>query len=105
MTNSVNVGEYGVPFNFLANIDLSGATSLQLLFTRSDSTTFTGTAVIGNVALVTTDAGTFPANQYVKYTFKSGDLTVPGIYSCRLVYMDSAPTRLISYPTTFQVYP
>lgn len=102
----MNAGEFGLVINFDAQYDLSGYSSLSLLFTRADSSTFTVTnpqVTMGAVPL-STALGTFAANQYVKYTLANGDLTVPGMYSARLIYTDSTK-KLYSIPVRFQVLP
>ena len=102
----MNAGEYGLVINFDAQYDVSGNTSLALLFTRADQTTFTVTnplVAIGTTP-VSTALGQFAANQYVKYTTANGDLTVPGMYSVRLIYTDTTK-KLYSLPVRFQVQP
>jgi hypothetical protein len=102
----MNAGEYGLVINLDAQYDLSANTSLSMSFTRADSTTFTVTnpqVTIGAVPL-STALGTFAANQYAKYTLANGDLTVPGMYSVRLIYAD-ATKKLYSLPVRFQVLP
>lgn len=100
---TINAGEYGLALNLNVNYDLSNATSLQILFTRPDDTTFTGVPVMQSTSLSTSDQGVFSAKQYAKYTFLPGDLTIPGAYRVRLVYTDNAPKRLVSDITSFDV--
>lgn len=102
---TVNVSEYGVALNFNANYDLSGSTNLLLSFIRPDGTLFTGAPTVPTTDLVTTDQGTFTAKKYARYLFKDGDLTRPGEYTVRLIYMDASPKRLVSDVTSFMVYP
>lgn len=102
----MNVGEYGIAHNVNVGYDISGKTSLILSYTRPDGTTFTANdpaVTVGTVPINTT-SGPFAANQYCVYVFKTGDLTVPGIYSVRLVYND-ATKHLISDATTFTINP
>lgn len=103
---SINAGEYGVAFNLNTNYALNSATSLTLNFTRQDGTTFIATGpdvTAPGTPLVTTDGnGTFAANQYAQYKFKTGDLTTPGTYTVRLTYID-ATKKLISDPASFTV--
>lgn len=102
----MNVGEYGLTHNINVNYDLSNNQSLVIAYSLPNGTTFvaSGTDVaVGAVALTTPD-GVFPANQYCSYVFKSGDLSVSGIYSARLTYID-ANKRLISDVVTFTVNP
>lgn len=99
---TINVGEYGLNFNVNTNYTLTSATSLVMNFTRPDGTTFTGTPTVGASPLVTTDQGTFAANQYASYPFVAGDLSQEGTYGVRLVYVD-ATKRLVSDPASFTV--
>lgn len=101
----MNVGEYGISYNLNVNYDISGFTTLGLVFTRPDGTTITranGSVTVPSTPLVTTDAGTFAANQYCAYVFQVGDLSVAGEYTVRLTYTDSSK-RLISDRVTFTV--
>ena len=100
----MNVGEYGLVVNFNAQYDLSRNASLALQFVRADGSTFTVSSpqVSLGTASITTALGPFPANQYVKYTIANGDLSVPGIYTARLIYTD-ATKKLYSNPDRFQV--
>ena len=105
----MNVGEYGITFNMNVNFNISGFTTLSLAFTRPDGSTFTRTnsgsiVTVGGSPLVTTDLGTFAANEYCIYVFQSGDLTLEGTYSARLTYTD-ASKRLVSDATSFTVNP
>lgn len=101
----MNVGEYGISFNLNVNYNISAFTSLSLVITRPDGTTITrtnGDVTVPAVPLVTTDMGTFAANEYAAYTFKAGDLSVVGEHTVRLTYTD-ASKRLISDATSFTV--
>lgn len=102
----MNAGEYGLVVNFDGQYDVSGYSTLALQFTRADQTTFTvnNPLVAPGTAAITTPLGTFAANQYVKYTIANGDLTVPGMYSARLIYTDSTK-KLYSPAVRFQVQP
>ena len=92
-----NVGEYGKALNINTNYNMGAFTALSLVITRPDGTTFTRTnpaVTIVASSLVTLDAGTFAANQYMRYLIQDGDLTVPGEYAVRATYTD-ATMRLI----------
>lgn len=102
---SLNITEFGLAFNLNVNFDLSAATSLLLEFLRPDLTVFTGTPTAPATPIVTEDQGTFSANEYARYLFQQGDLTVPGDYIVRLIYVDAGPKRLVSEPASFAVYP
>ena len=102
----MNAGEYGIAHNLSVGYDMSGKTSLALNYVRPDKTTFTVTdpnVTLGASPLITS-AGTFAANQYVTYTFRAGDIPVPGAYTARLIYND-ATKRLISDQVTFTINP
>lgn len=101
----MNVTEFGLKFNLNVNYDISGGTSLQMNFTRPDGTTFSGVPTVGLVDLVTDDAGTFTAKKYAIYTIAANDLTLPGQYSVRLVYLVGTTVRLISQPYGFTIDP
>ena len=100
----MNVGEYGLTHNVNVNYDISGNTSLTLVYTLPNGTTFvaTGSDVALGASALTTPNGVFPANQYCRYVFKSGDLSVAGNYTARLIYTDSSK-RLISDRVSFSV--
>lgn len=103
----MNVGEYGLAFNLNVNYNISGFTTLSLVITRPDATSITrtnGDVTVPAVQLVTTDMGTFAANEYAKYLFQLGDLDQEGEYTVRLTYTD-ASKRLISDETSFTVNP
>ncbi len=101
----MNVGEYGIAFNLNVNYNISGFTALSLVITRPDATLITrtnGDVTAPAVPLVTTDMGTFAANEYAKYIIQAGDLTEAGEYTVRLTYTD-ATKRLVSDQTSFTV--
>lgn len=103
---TLNVGEYGKVHNLNVNYDISGFTALSQVYTRPDATTFTrtnGDVTVPATPLVTPDMGTFEANKYTKYTFKTGDLTVAGTYTVRLTYDNGATIRYIGDITSFTV--
>lgn len=102
----MNVGEYGIAHNLNVNYGIGAFTSLSLVYTRPDGTLITRTGAdvtVPAVAIVTNNGmGTFAANQYSRYVFKAGDLTIPGEYTVRLTYTD-ASKRLVSDQTSFTV--
>lgn len=101
----MNVNEYGIAFHLNVNFDISGFTALSLVFTKPSGAILTktnGDVTVPASPLVTSDQGTFAANEYVKYTFVLGDISEAGTYSVRLTYTD-ASKRLISDVTTFTV--
>jgi len=104
----MNVGEYGIVLYMNVNFDISGYTALSLVVTRPDDTTFTRTHASSIVSVggspLSTDLGTFDANEYIAYTIQSGDLTVDGQYNARLTYTD-ASKRLVSDAAAFAVNP
>lgn len=101
----MNVGEYGIAFNLNVNYNISGFTALSLVIISPGGTITTRTqadVTVPATPLVTTDMGTFAANQYARYVFKIGDLAEAGEYTVRLTYTD-ASKRLISDSTSFTV--
>lgn len=101
----MNVGEWGITFNFNQNFDISAFTALSLVITRPDGTTFTRTSPqvsVGGIALTTPNDGIYAAHQYAVYTFADGDLTVPGTYTARLSYTD-ATKHLVGNVASFGV--
>jgi hypothetical protein len=104
----MNVGEYGIQYNLNVNYNISAFTALRLEITRPDATVITRTQAnitVPAVPLVTSE-GTFSANQYARYYFQDGDLTLPGSYSARLTFTNTGatpPLNLISDVTTFTV--
>ncbi len=100
-----NVGEFGKALNINTNYNMALFTALELVITRPDGTAFTRTnpsVAISASPLVTLDAGTFAANQYMIYIVQDGDLTLPGEYTVRCSYTDALPMRLIA-ATSFTV--
>lgn len=101
----MNVGEYGITFNFNQNFTISGFTGLSLAITRPDGTVLTKVSPavsVGSSPLVTPADGTYASGQYSTYTFVDGDLSLPGDYKARLTYTD-ASKRLIGEPVVFTV--
>lgn len=102
----MNVGEWGITYNFNQNFNISGFTILSLVITRPDETTITRTnplVSVGTIPLVT-DEGTFAANEYAVYVFAVGDLTVAGDYISRLSYTDGSK-HLVGDAVSFTVNP
>lgn len=103
----MNVGEWGITYNFNQNFDISGFTILGLVITRPDGTVITRTnpqVSVGAAPLVTPNDGTYAANQYAIYVFAVGDLTVEGDYTARLSYTDGSK-HLVSDAASFTVSP
>lgn len=101
MTN----GEYGVQIVLGTGFTMTGSTSLQLVFTAPDGTTFTRTNPA--VAIVNAPYGqpapfNFLANQYLTYTTVLGDVTQAGLWTVRGHYLASG-VLLISTPANFTV--
>ena len=96
-------GEYGRLMKFGVQFDLSGATSLSIVFTRPNGTILTVPATFGTVP-IQSQTETFLANQYCSYTFASGDLDQAGIYTARVSYTD-ATKHLLTPPYRFVVAP
>lgn len=102
----MNVNEYGIVFYLNTSYVMTAFTSLSLAITRPDASVLTVTNPAVSVGLVnlTTPNGTYLANQYIKYTLASGDITLAGTYTVRLTYLE-AGIRLISDVVTFTVNP
>lgn len=101
----MNVGEYGISFHLNVNFNISAFTALSLVFTRPSGTLITrtnGDVTVPASPLVTSDLGTFAANEYAKYVFQNGDISEAGTYSVRLTYTD-ASKLLKSDTATFTV--
>jgi len=104
----MNVGEYGIAFNLNVSYNISAFTTLTLNITRPDATTIsrTGADVTAPATPLVTSLGTFAANEYAKYYFKSGDLSQAGQYTVRLVFDNAAavpPLHLVSDIASFTV--
>lgn len=106
----MNVNEWGVHLWFSVGFDLSGNTSLSLIFTKPDGTeqTVTSPDVMVGATDVNTTFGLFPAHKYFDYVFTA---TGPGVvvdqvgtWSVRGTYTDSTQ-HLISDVATFVVNP
>lgn len=91
----MNVGDFGNAFIFGtgtngAGFDMTAYTKLTLTFTGPDkSTTFAVTSpdvVLGLVDYTLPSGLIFAANQYVMYPFQEGQITLAGMWSCRLTY-------------------
>lgn len=106
-SGGLNVGEYGVELLFSTGFDMSDFTGLSIVFTKPSGTILivTNPAVTVPAADVETTDGLFLANQYVAYTFVSGDIDQVGVWSARVTYDDAAPRHLISDASQFTVYP
>ena len=102
----MNVNDFGTTFRFDANFDMSGFTGLTLTFTKPDETQLVRDETQG-VALglidVSTNLGEFLANQYVTYTFLSGEVNVAGEWVVYLTYKRAPDVELTSDPFTFVV--
>lgn len=97
----MNVGEFGLPFDFYVQFDISAQTALHLTITRPDGTSFTRTNPDVTVGATDVQAvtGRFPAKQYAHYIVQNGDLNQAGQYQARLTYDDATGLHLISSET------
>lgn len=102
----MNAGEYGIVHNILTGFDMSGSSAVSITYTRPNGTSFTASAPDVVVGSAPTSNGyvSFPANQYVSYVFKNGDISIPGDYTARAMYND-ATKHLIASTVTFTVNP
>lgn len=98
----MNANEYGIVLKFGTGFDMSGNTSLSLVFTRPDGTSLTVTnpaVTVGSGAY-----GSFADKEYLNYTTVSGDINQAGTYTVRAIY-NASGVHLISDPGTFVVNP
>lgn len=102
----MRVNEYGVVFRFSVGYDISAETELTLDFTKPDDTTLqklTADGVAVGTSQVTTTLGVFAANEYITYTFASGDVDQAGVWTAQLTYDDATPKHLISDTVQFTI--
>ena len=103
---TLNVGEYGKVFVFSVGFDMSSQTALTLVFTKPDGTALTVTdpdVTVGSSTKSVDGIGTVTLNEYVEYTFASGDVDQSGTWTAQLTYDEGAGKRLISEPAQFTV--
>lgn len=103
----MNVGEYGTFYYLNVNFDMSDYTKLTLEFVRPGGTKFTRHEDSVSVPIadyVSVFGGTLPANQYIKYKWRDGDLAIEGEYIVRLTYYNG-DKQLVSDAASFRVNP
>lgn len=99
----MNSGEYGQVLRFNVKEDISSATTLEVILRDPEREESTVTATLG-VLEVTTDIGTFSANEYVEYTLQDGDIDDDGWWFARAV-ITFADKKLKSDWQQFRVRP
>ena len=96
----MNVGQWGSTLYVSTGFNMSAYTTLQLLFTKPDLSTMTVTAVLGTTTQ-TINGVTLTANEYVSYTFATGDLDQVGNWTVQVLYTDAVqhlPSNQVSFP-------
>lgn len=100
----MNVGEYGNVLRVNANYDMSTNIAFDIEIRQPNGVLLNVTPTLGT-SLISTPLGDFQANEYVEYTFLSGDITQRGEHRVRLTYDQSATVRLKSAFSYFTVDP
>lgn len=106
----MNAGEYGVAFRLAVGYDISGFSSLSLVFHKPSGATLTVDDDDGVSAPATAATGTLPtgqpytydANEYFQYTTADGDIDEEGKWTVCGIYVDGEK-RLVSQPVHFHV--
>lgn len=106
---TLRVGEIGKILRVNTNYNLSANTELTLEFTKPDGTVVTKTKTLDGVSapgIDVTDPITgdvFLANEYMQYSFASGDLDQSGQWYVEAKYTDATPKFFIGAPAQFAV--
>ena len=85
---TINVGEYGIALSLGLFYNIANYTALGIALVRPDLTTVdraTSFVTVGATPL-STEFGTFAANEYGVYLIQPGDLSMSGTYIARLTY-------------------
>lgn len=101
----MNVNEWGVHAVFSTGFDMRGYTALSMIFVKPDGTELIVTnpdVTVGSMD-INTAFGLFPANRYLSYTTKPGDIDQVGGWEWRVTYLDSSQ-YLTSDIATFTIY-
>ena len=97
-------GEYGKKLLFNAGVDISGADSHTVEFTKPDCTMVTKTATLGTSDVTGEDINgntvTFSANQYSYYTLADGDIDQAGCWKYRALN----PSASLSVPGDYGTF-
>lgn len=100
------VGEYGMIFRILLDMDVSDYTTLKIVFTKPSGSTVTVDSDSNGVTVgtvdVTTDIGTFTANEYIVYTVEQSVIDEAGTWTMRAIY-EASKVRRITKDITFTV--
>ena len=108
----MNSGEFGVKFRLNVGYDISGFSSLSLVFHKpsgaeltvddGDGVSAPATAATGTLA--TGETYSYSANEYFEYTTADGDIDEEGKWTVCGVYVDGEK-RLVTHPVHFHVGP
>lgn len=101
----MNVGEWGVKFRLGVSYDISGYSSLSLVFTKPSGATLTvtdGDGVTAPNSAVSGDDYSYSANEYFEYTTADGDIDEDGQWTVCGIYED-AQKKLVTAPVGFYV--
>ncbi len=100
----MHLNQTGATLYIYTQFTMTGFTTLQILMTHPNGTTVSLNPTLGTVPLTIPDGTIWPANQYVYYTFQSGDLIYTGTHQVQVIY-NNATQEIPSNPTFFVVYP
>lgn len=85
--------ESGRVFRVNTGVDMSGYSSLSLLFTDPDGVTTTKTIAdgvsLGTSSIVDPDIGSLTANQYIRYTVEVGLFSKAGRWCVQALYTNT----------------
>ncbi len=104
----LKVGEFGKIVQMGTSFDMSANTDLNIVFTKPDQTQLTVTAGVTAPAIpATVDVNgvstTFAANEYLQYSFVSGDLDQAGTWIANGVYIEGTTKRFCGDAFSFLV--
>lgn len=99
----VTQNDFGRVVRLWCRRDISSYTTFEMVFTSPSNTSIVKTASLGTTA-VTTDLGTFPANEYIEYTVEEKLLSEPGLWEVRARVKKSG-IQITGEPHQFMVGP
>lgn len=99
----MNKGEYGVAVRLGVGYDISGFSSLTLVFHKPSGAKLVVHAGDG-VSAPNSSASGFSADEYFEYTTQNGDIDEEGVWTLCGIYVDNEK-RLVSDHTSFTVTP
>lgn len=98
----MNRGEWGIAFQLGVGFDISGFSTLSLVFHKPSGTTLTVTFPDVTAPLVAGEEA--PAGEYFEYITKDGDIDEEGTWTVCGIYVDGLK-RLVSDHSSFLVTP